>query len=104
MEVTPRNRVELETRHRVKFAIALDLLVIDVVVAESAKKEICKLVALISKCDTRRITDPNRRVPQRERETEVEIPTNLGNRIADDVVDSRAEIPLDARLAIDGAE
>ena len=44
MKITAGDRVQLKTRHRVILTVTLDLLVINIVIAEATKEEIGELI------------------------------------------------------------
>ena len=104
MEIAAGNRVQLETRHGVELPVSLDLLVVDVIVAEVAEEEVRKLVGSLAESNPGCITEPDRRVLQGQGESDIEIAADLRDRVAVDVIDEACEPPLDAFFIVDGAQ
>ena len=88
--------VDLEAREAVVLPIALDVAVVDVVVAEAAEVEARQGVVAVAVGDAGGVVEPHGRIAERKREAEIEAAVELRHVVAAGVVDVADERPSDS--------
>ncbi len=86
VKITPGDGIQLEAWHRIVFAIAFDLSMINVVVAEATEEEIGELIERVTKGNAGRISKPDRRMAPGKCEAKIKFTQNFRNGVAIDMV------------------
>ena len=111
-EVRAAHRVDVDAREAGHGAVALGILVVDVVVAERAEEEVRERLRAVARRIAGRGAQPHRGVRDRQRRTEIEragglrkaAPHRAGRLLDAQAVDVREQPPVGALLGIHPAE